>query len=72
MHVAIRGRSTMNYQFQFDAVFAAWPLLLKGTWITIQLSLIATVLGLVVAIFAPGARPRGRAGCAFSSMPTSR
>jgi polar amino acid transport system permease protein len=40
----------MNYQFQFDAVFAAWPLLLKGTWITVQLSLIATVLGLVVAI----------------------
>ena len=41
----------VNYQFQFDAVFAAWPLLLKGTWITIQLSLVATALGLVVAIF---------------------
>ena len=41
----------MNYQFQFDAVFAAWPLLLKGTWITVQLSLTATLLGLVVAIF---------------------
>ena len=41
----------MNYQFQFDAVLAAWPLLLKGTWITVQLSLTATVLGLVVAIF---------------------
>ncbi len=40
----------MKYQFQFDAVFAAWPLLLKGTWITIQLSLTATVLGLVIAI----------------------
>eukprot|EP01034_Spumella_vulgaris_P030394 gene30394-37603_t len=37
--------------FQFDAVFAAWPLLLKGTWITVQLSLTATLLGLVVAIF---------------------
>ena len=42
---------TVNYQFQFDAVFAAWPLLLKGTWITVQLSLTATLLGLVVAIF---------------------
>ena len=40
----------MNYTFQFDAVFAAWPLLLRGTWITIQLSLLATAIGLVVAI----------------------
>ena len=40
----------MQYDFQFDAVFAAWPLLLKGTWTTIQLSLLATVLGLAVAI----------------------
>ena len=28
----------MNYVFQFGAVFAAWPRLLWGTWITIQLS----------------------------------
>ncbi|MDI1245028.1 MAG: ABC transporter permease subunit, partial [Rhodoferax sp.] len=40
----------MNYTFQFSAVFDAWPLLLKGTWITVQLSLTATVLGLLVAI----------------------
>lgn len=40
----------MNYNFQFQDVFAAWPLLLQGTWITIQLSLTATVLGLAVAI----------------------
>lgn len=40
----------MNYRFQFDQVLAAWPQLLHGTWITIQLSLTATVLGLVVAI----------------------
>lgn len=50
----------MNYQFQFDAVFAAWPLLLKGTWITIQLSLTATVLGLIVAIFGAWAKTSGR------------
>ncbi|MEO8014145.1 MAG: amino acid ABC transporter permease, partial [Polaromonas sp.] len=24
----------MNYTFQFGDVFAAWPLLLKGTWNT--------------------------------------
>jgi polar amino acid transport system permease protein len=40
----------VQYQFQFDAVFAAWPLLLKGTWITVQLSLTATLLGLIVAV----------------------
>ena len=40
----------MHYQFQFQDVFAAWPLLLQGTWITIRLSLTATVLGLAVAI----------------------
>lgn len=43
-------RSSVNYTFQFSDVFAAWPLLLKGTWITVQLSLTATVLGLLVAI----------------------
>ena len=48
---ASKTPNPVNYQFQFDAVFAAWPLLLKGTWITIQLSLVATALGLVVAIF---------------------
>jgi polar amino acid transport system permease protein len=40
----------VNYTFQFADVLAAWPLLLKGTWTTVQLSLLATVLGLVVAI----------------------
>jgi polar amino acid transport system permease protein len=49
----------MNYQFQFDAVFQAWPLLAKGTWITIQLSLTATVLGLCVAIFGAWAKTSG-------------
>jgi len=40
----------VTYSFQFADVLAAWPLLLKGTWITVQLSLIATALGLLVAI----------------------
>lgn len=40
----------MHYTFQFGDVFAAWPLLVKGTWITIQLSLTAMLLGLLVAI----------------------
>jgi len=41
----------VQYQFQFDAVFDAWPLLLQGTWITIRLSFTAMLLGLVVALF---------------------
>ena len=49
----------MDYTFQFSDVFAAWPLLLKGTWITVQLSLVATVLGLIVAIFCAWAKTSG-------------
>lgn len=51
----------MDYTFQFSDVFAAWPLLLKGTWITVQLSLIATVLGLAVAIGCAWAKTSGPA-----------
>ncbi|MGE5501965.1 MAG: amino acid ABC transporter permease [Ignavibacteriales bacterium] len=40
----------MNYQFQFDAVFASWDYLLTGAWLTIRLSLGAMMIGLVVAI----------------------
>ena len=40
----------MNYSFQFSDVFAAWPLLVKGTLNTIELSLLAMVFGLMVAI----------------------
>jgi len=40
----------MNYTFQFADVFAAWPLLVKGTFNTIELSLLAMVLGLLVAV----------------------
>ena len=49
----------MKYSFQFDAVFAAWPLLLKGTWITIQLSALAMAIGLVVAIFCAWGKTAG-------------
>ena len=40
----------MNYTFQFGDVWAAWPDLVWGTWLTIQLSASAMVLGLLVAI----------------------
>ncbi len=40
----------MNYTFQFGDVFAAWPELLRGSWLTIRLSVYAMVLGLIVAV----------------------
>ena len=49
----------MTYHFEFGEVLAAWPLLLKGTWITIQLSATATVLGLVVAILCAWGKTSG-------------
>lgn len=55
----------MNYQFQFDTVFAAWPLLLKGTLITVQLSLTATLLGLAVAIACAWGKTAGPAWLRF-------
>lgn len=51
----------MNYDFQFADVFAAWPVLLKGTWVTVQLSLTATLLGLVVAVFGAWGKTSGPA-----------
>ena len=40
----------MSYQFHFEDVFAYSGLLLHGTWLTIQLTAISTVLGLIVGI----------------------
>jgi polar amino acid transport system permease protein len=49
----------LHYNFQFHDVFAAWPLLVRGTWITIQLSLSATAIGLVVAVLCAWAKTSG-------------
>ncbi len=49
----------MDYAFQFGDVFAAWPLLLKGTWLTIRLSFLAMVFGLFVAIFCSWGKTSG-------------
>ena len=51
----------MNYSFQFGDVFAAWPLLAKGTWITIQLSMTAMLMGLCVAIVCAWGKTSGPA-----------
>ena len=55
----------MNYTFQFGDVFAAWPLLAKGTWITIQLSMMAMLLGLMVAIVFAWGKTAGPAWLRF-------
>ncbi len=55
------GGRRVHYTFQFGAVFAAWPLLLQGTWITIQLSFTAMALGLVVAVACAWAKTAGPA-----------
>jgi polar amino acid transport system permease protein len=49
----------MNYTFQFGDVFAAWPLLVKGTLSTIELSMLAMLIGLMVAIFCAWGKTAG-------------
>lgn len=49
----------MHYQFEFGPVFDAWRLLLHGTWITVQLTLTATILGVLIAIFGAWAKSSG-------------
>lgn len=55
----------MNYQFQFGDVFAAWPLLLQGTWVTIELSFLAMAIGLLVAILCAWGKTSGPAPLRF-------
>lgn len=38
----------MTYKFDFSGVLAQWPLFLHGAWLTIQLSVIATLLGFLI------------------------
>ncbi|MEN5178322.1 amino acid ABC transporter permease [Comamonas testosteroni] len=55
----------MNYTFQFDQVLAAWPQLLQGTWVTIQLSFLAMAIGLAVAIVCAWGKTSGPAALRF-------
>ena len=47
----------MTYKFDFTAVLAQWPLFLHGSWLTIKLAVMATLLGLVIGTL--GAIGRG-------------
>ncbi len=51
----------MNYTFQFGPVLEAWPLLLHGTWMTIQLSALAMIFGGVVAVLCAWGKTSGPA-----------
>jgi polar amino acid transport system permease protein len=56
----------MNYQFDFGAVWAAWPLLLTGfinaVYYTVVSSILALVLGIVVMVLRRSANSVVRAG----------
>jgi polar amino acid transport system permease protein len=58
----------MSYDFDFSSVLERWPLFLHGAWLTIELSVLATVLGFVIGtLCAIGSRSRIAAvarGCA--------
>lgn len=49
----------MNIEFDFGAVLAEWPLLLRGVAWTIGLTAIGTVLGMIVGTFCAWARAGG-------------
>ena len=51
----------MNYRFRFDLIVDSLPELLLGAWLTIQLSVIAMAIGVVVAILSAVARMAGAA-----------
>lgn len=51
----------MDYRFRFDLVLGSLPDLLVGAWLTVQLSVIAMVIGIVVAVACAIARMTGPA-----------
>ena len=51
----------MNITFDFSAILAQWPLLLKGVAWTVYLSLLAAVVGVAVGIGGAWARTHGKA-----------
>ena len=49
----------MNYRFRFDLVIGSLPDLLVGAWLTVQLSVIAMAIGIVVALLSAIIRMSG-------------
>jgi polar amino acid transport system permease protein len=44
----------MDYQFQFNVIWQNWDLFLKGVWLTIRITSVATALGLVIGMVMAG------------------
>lgn len=49
----------MTYRFQFQVIWENWPQLLEGVWLTLQLSVVAVGLGLLVGTIAALCRLSG-------------
>lgn len=49
----------MGYEFDFGAVLASWDILLRGTWLTIQLTLVSAGFGLLLGLGGAVARSSG-------------
>lgn len=49
----------MKYSFDFTAVLSQWPMLLEGAWVTIELTLLATVLGFTIGTLCAIGRTHG-------------
>ncbi|CAM5222521.1 Polar amino acid transport system permease protein OS=Castellaniella defragrans OX=75697 GN=HNR28_002472 PE=3 SV=1 [Castellaniella defragrans] len=49
----------MVYHFEFGAVLQSWPLLLEGTIKTVELSMSAMVVGLLIAMFCSWGKSNG-------------
>ncbi|MEM7061550.1 MAG: amino acid ABC transporter permease [Cyanobacteria bacterium P01_B01_bin.77] len=49
----------MTYRFQFQVIWDNWDLLFEGVWLTLQLSALAIVLGLLVGIIGALCRTSG-------------
>ena len=44
----------MDYQFQWNVIWQNWRLFVEGIWLTIQITAVATVLGLVIGMSMAG------------------
>lgn len=49
----------MSYTFQFRDVFAAWEFILQGVWMTLYLSAVTMVVGLLIGVACAAARVYG-------------
>ena len=49
----------MTYSFDFSVVLAYWPEFLQGSWLTLKLSVIATVFGCIIGTLCAVARADG-------------